>query len=776
MDKPGMALGRREFLRLGGTGLALAGLDPRVLLSGHFQEPRPAPVPAVLQAADEFPFPYDPAAFACAERIYNIRRNPRDASTFEGSLNLLLQPGKTLDLKLLASDRLENLAATRDIQTFTGVSGVFEGKIAGYPGPRVFYQIQYREGSGPWKALSPKSFKPASTDLDAGGEIKVILLSDDHTFDDADSGVSDAYKGLKLNGDYVNEFLKTLLTKPAWEPPNEPLGKLKNGLFLARALRHILVNEDADLLLNLGDTNGLGAPYRWAAYGLPSANLKDADHDYIAQLLWLRMRKMYSAVTPHLPMVIALGNHDGEESWNGIRSRARAWRQKYFTLPDALTYPEGGDSHGAYYGFSLGADAENRGGAQFLILDVTGFTGGFEPARPEGWTLGDAQLRWIESVLAKGEKHWSFACYHHVLGGWPAGPTEIESQIAYGRGPLFSAKDYKPFTNPDSVEQVKLTDLALKYGLQAFLYGHDHIFKPTWIGKGAGQKDLYGVCTGSPKYIGETSWWNGANWRKHYGDHAKHDFWGPPGYTRLTIRAESVKVEYVAAGYSRYSNFAAGQKAGDVLSALVMGTPAPKLGVDKSAVTVESAEGRTSLPPVTVRVQNAGGGALAYKIRPRAPWLSVSPNSGKSWGEWRDHALTISLRGLPEGTYEGAVSVEAEGGAAGPLEVPVKLIIEPPRIYPPVDFVAVRTSERTLFSAAAAILLTWKPNRLNGRISKYRAYLLGDNGARTMIGEVPAGTLRLAYRNARPDRAYRFALAAVDARGREGEAALASVS
>jgi hypothetical protein len=758
--------------------LAVAGLDPRVLFGLSSQENTSSPIPAVLREADDYPFPYDSAAFLCAERVSNVRRTLGDPAVFEASLNLLLQPGKILDLKVLAADRLEALSTTPDVLSFSGVTESFEAKISGYAGGRVYYQVQYREGTGAWKALAPKSFKLPSADLDAGGEFKVILLADDHTFDDADMGVSAAYKEMKLNGDYVNEFLKTLRTNPSWEPPQSPIGKLANGLFLARALRNILYTEDADLLINLGDTNGLGASYRWAGFGLPSTNLKDADYDYVARTLWLRVRKMYSAVTPFIPMVIALGNHDGEESWSGVRAKARAWRQKYFPLPDGLTYPEGGDAHGAYYAFSLGADIKNRGGAQFIVLDVTGFTGGLEPAKPEGWTLGSEQLQWLESVLAKGEKHWSFACYHHVLGGWPAGPTELESSLAYGRGPLFQAKDYKTFTNPDAVEQVKLTDLALKYGLRAFFYGHDHIFKATYIAKGASQKDLYGVCSGSSKHIGEASWWSGANWKKYYGEASKRppDFWGPPGYVRLTVKAASVKVEYVAAGYSPYSNLVSGQKAGDVLSTIVMTNPAPKFGVDKSAITLETTAGLGDFPPLVLRVQNGGGGALAYKIRSKTAWLVVTPESGKSWGEWRDHTLKVLGRGLGEGSYEGAVVLEAEGGGAATLEIPVKLVIGPPKIYPPVDFKATWTAERTLFASIDSILLSWKPNRLNGWIQKYRAYLVNESGGRTMIGEVPAGTLSLGFRDARRDRAYRFALTAVDERGRESEAAYATAS
>jgi len=772
-----MAIGRREFLRLGGTGLVLAGLDPGILLASSAEPAPPASLRTLLGAAEDYPFPYDSAIFACAERVYNVRRNPFDPETFEASLSLILQPGKICDVKILAADALEKLAGTSDVQSFSGVGERLEAKISGYPGGRAYYQVQYREGSGAWKALSPKAFKLPSADLESGGAFKVIMIADDHTFDDANWGVSAAYREMKLNGDYVNEFLKTLRTSPLWDPPDNPIGKMRNGLFLARALRHILYTEDADLLINLGDTNGLGAPYRWAAYGLPAANLKEDDYDLIARTFWLRMRKMYSAVTPFMPMVIALGNHDGEESWSAIRSKARQWRNAYFPLPGAQTHPEGGDSASGYFAFSLGADAMNRGGAQFIVLDITGHNGGLEPAKPEGWTMGNGQREWVESLLAKGEKHWRFICFHHVLGGWPGGPAEGDERLAYGRGPLFQAKDYLPFADPETVEQVKLTENALRHGVQAFFYGHDHIFKPTYVAKGAGQKDLYGICAGSTKDIGESSWWKGTYWRKYYGDAFKKppDFWGPPGYVRLTIQADAAKVEYVAAGYSTHSNLTPGQRAGDVLSGLVISSPRPKFAVDKAAVTVETTPRRGAFPSIPLRVQNGGGGTLSYRIRSTVPWLTAAPEAGKSWGEWRDHSLKAVGRDFEEGTYDGSVLLEAENGGAPSLEVPVRLVVGPPPVYPPTHFTATRTAERTLLAAAEVVLLAWRPNRLNGRVVRYKVYLADVSGGRMPIGEVPTGTLRLAYRSGPRGGSLRFALTAVDDRGRESEAVFASV-
>jgi len=166
---------------------------------------------------------------------------------------------------------------------------------------------------------------------------------------------------------------------------------------------------------------------------------------------------------------------------------------------------------------------------------------------------------------------------------------------------------------------------------------------------------------------------------------------------------------------------------------------------------------------------------LAYRLRSTVPWLSVSPSAGKSWGEWRDHALSVVGRGFDEGTHEGSVVVEAEGGGVSPVEVQVKLILEPRPLNPPAGFTAAWSSERMLLSVREFILLSWRPSRLNGRVAGYRIYLLDDRGGRSKVAEVRAGTMRFAYAGATRGRAYRFGLTAVDLRGRESEAAVASV-
>jgi 3',5'-cyclic AMP phosphodiesterase CpdA len=873
-----MSLKRREFFRLGGTGLLLAGLGPDRIFTFP-QETISAASPYYEQlASDEFPFPYDDKVFEAAERVYNLRRSASDPSTWLAGLNLLVKSGKTLDIKVLVADRREDLANPRETWSYSGVQGSFDCQIRGYDSPRLYYQVQYREGPGNWRALPPRNFKLPNAKLQDGGKIQALFIADDHIFDDADYGVPNEYKQTKITGDFFCDFYKNLKANPRWEP-DWPLSKFKFSFCLAKALRYILASEDPDFFVNLGDSNGIGANYRWENWGLPFKNLTEQDYDYIAKTLWLRSRKAFSAVTPNMPVFWTLGNHDGDESWNGARFRAKYWRQKLFTFPSQTTHPEGGHPDGNYYAFSWGADQDNRGGAQFIILDVTGFCRN-APKKIEDWTLGAEQLRWFEDVLSKNDPELSFACFHHVLGGWPGGSTEEENSYSYGRGPLFTANDYAGYADPNKVEQVKLTDLGKKYGLRGFIFGHDHIFKVQKIGDGANRKELHGIVCGSTKYIGETPWWQGTYWKKHYGNGFKSnpDFWGPSGITRLTIKSDQAKVDYVCTARTPYTNIPSGGIEGTVYSSYVMSSPVPSMDVDKTsfvfqmtdddaglppqilkirngggrslnyavkskpawlnvtpggasvwglwrdvslslsaglsdigysegAVVLECPEAnnnplniqvtlnpdpfilvdkksftfeldeRSSLPPPcsNLKIRNGGGRDLNYMIKPGQDWIKVSPECGNSRGAWTDVVLTVSAGNLAPGIYDGTFSIESAEAVNSPLRIGVRMVIEEAPLFAPLNFAGTRMGPAFSTSREDTIILTWRENRLNSNVQKYRLYLGNDGGNRTLLGETDSRTLTYIYRQARKDKSYRFAVTAVNSRNREGEAAITMV-
>jgi hypothetical protein len=763
-------IGRREFIKLGAAGLLFAGLDPKNILADSASGPGRASPFFELMTSDEFPFPYDTAVFDAAERIFNPRRSPDDPSQWVTDLNLLLKAGKTLDIKVLVADRREDLGQPREVLSFTGVQNSLDIVLRGYDAPRLHYQVQYREGNGAWKGLMPRSFKLPNVNLGGGGKIQAILLGDNHTFDDADAVIPNAFIPTRISGDFMVDFLRNLRSDPNWSPA-EPLSRLKFSFSLIKAIHNILTNEDPDLFINLGDSNGIGAGYKWQKWGLPFENLTENDYDYIAKTLWLRERKVFSGLTPYLPLVYALGNHDGESNWDSARFRGRYWRQNLFPLPTSSTYPEGGHPDGNYYAFSWGGDRENRGGAQFIFLDSTAFSGP-QPSKPEEWTLGSEQLAWFENTLSQGDPECSFAFFHHVLGGWPGGSNEADGTYAYGRGPLFTREDYQGLCDPDGVQQVHLTDVAKAHGLRGFFYGHDHVFKAKRLGQGVNQKDLYGIVGGSTKYVGEFGWWQGTYWRRFYGDGfgASPDFFGPSGISRLTIQRTQSRVDYICTSQTPNTNLSSGGIPGALYASTIISNPAPAIRVETTAFSFNTNELNPSPPASQIlRIQNGGGQELDFRVRSGQSWITASPESGKSWTRWSDVDVALAVDDLAPGTHTGTITVESPG--INSVQVSVHLAIQADPLLPPLNFSGQWYSGRFSSVTRNIITLTWRPNPQSAGVTKYRLYSVDESGTRSLIAEMNSGRLSFPFRNAQRGQTYRFALAAVNRRGREGEAA-----
>jgi len=202
-----------------------------------------------------------------------------------------------------------------------------------------------------------------------------------------------------------------------------------------------------------------------------------------------------------------------------------------------------------------------------------------KPESVTDWTLGEKQKERIDMALFDGyEAPWKFICYHNTLGGYPLGSKKGPG--AYGRGPLFTREDFEkihdidPSLNidPEKVEQVWLTDLALETNVRAFFYGHDHIFFKKDVGKTSGGKDTIGVCAGGTTYSGAllpVSIWDNPYWMEYYGPYFEDPppFLSPPGMTELEIDKNGATVKYIctAPPECMHANMPPGTKPGDVL-------------------------------------------------------------------------------------------------------------------------------------------------------------------------------------------------------------------
>ena len=519
---------------------------------------------------------YNSKFFRAAEMVNNVSED-------KAYIHLLLREDREFDIKLIYSER-PDLSDPRTVvyrrksnskkNILIPLTNLKEGKRFFY---QIYYQIYCREERGWEKATPIRNFATLKGNLNKGDMLKVILVGDLHTFDDADLGNkivnSEGWRKLRLSGDYVNIFLERLFRNPFWTPkPGSVESKLMEGFCWAKAMKQILEEDPSNFLFDLGDLTGIGANYKWNGLGL-SKEYAEKNYEEISKILWERTRRIYSGLSPYLPIYLVPGNHDGEENWNPAKFAAKKWKKKIFPMPKFGTNFEGDFSDGNYYAFTCGKNPNGTGGALFVVLDVCTYSGAnnSQPKKLEEWTLGENQFQWLERVLERSRAKYKFILFHHVLGGWPCGSSESETNYCYGRGPLFTEDDYRLIgvIDQSKIEQIKLTELARKYNVNMFIYGHDHIFHLRSIGKNAKGDEMYALCVGSPKYQHDKRWWEEMLWQMFYGYAYRiptPPFYGVPGYAVLNITKDRLEIKFVCSAYAPYpelNNFPA--RPGDLL-------------------------------------------------------------------------------------------------------------------------------------------------------------------------------------------------------------------
>jgi pimeloyl-ACP methyl ester carboxylesterase len=65
----------------------------------------------------------------------------------------------------------------------------------------------------------------------------------------------------------------------------------------------------------------------------------------------------------------------------------------------------------------------------------------------------------------------------------------------------------------------------------------------------------------------------------------------------------------------------------------------------------------------TFQVRNSGSGTLSYSISDNASWLSVSPTTGSSTGEWDTINVYVNRSGLSPNTYTGTITIDPSAGS-----------------------------------------------------------------------------------------------------------------
>jgi hypothetical protein len=229
----------------------------------------------------------------------------------------------------------------------------------------------------------------------------------------------------------------------------------------------------------------------------------------------------------HFPVI---GNWDGEDGTYSDTQigYSRSERLLYLSGPNPDSYPEGGGPASDYYAFTWGD-------ALFVALNVVTYTTtphllSLDPGVPDDWTLGPDQMAWLTSTLATATSKWKFLFIHHAVGG-KAG-SDIES--AYGRGGGQAAY---------VGEQAAVHALMLKYGVQIFFYGHDHVFTDMVVD---------GIHYSEPGSAG-------AIWLFSQDQTGYQESWLESGWGRVTVAPSSVEVQFLSSSGAPITGYTIGQ-------------------------------------------------------------------------------------------------------------------------------------------------------------------------------------------------------------------------
>lgn len=166
---------------------------------------------------------------------------------------------------------------------------------------------------------------------------------------------------------------------------------------------------------------------------------------------WVLSQALFGRVGADLPLVVGLGDHDGELGWNSTVMDV--------SKPARLAHlPDPGDW------FSL-----RTGDALIVVLNVHKAVTS-TPTAPEDWTLGTDQFLWLARTLAVSDAPIKIVLAEHILGGHSAPGTTVWK----GRGGLRATDTGLP-SGTFLGEQATLHELFVAHDVDVFLTFHDHV-------------------------------------------------------------------------------------------------------------------------------------------------------------------------------------------------------------------------------------------------------------------------------------------------------------
>ncbi|HJO27562.1 MAG TPA: metallophosphoesterase [Planctomycetota bacterium] len=384
------------------------------------------------------------------------------------------------------------------------------------PGRRYNYRLRYREvGAAAFGAGEQYSFR---TLRESGSTVRFAFGADSHLYKNWANDVCSP----RPTGSTAY-FRKTIQNIMSWDP---------------------------DFFITAGDeamTHCLGCAPCTVDGLYAGANTVQSIEQ--ARLRYRRIMQpdLYGAMTHSVPFFMALGNHDGEMAWGGANGFCEHYdatdplseSARLDVLPNPyFTYS--GSSTGNYFSFETGD-------VLIVVIDSHKTISDF-PMVVEDWTLGQPQLAWLDQTLAASDKRWKVIVSPHIIGG-----QDGANCYYYGRGGVRSTVDGTP-RSAFLGEQDAIHKLMVRHGVQAFLYGHDHVAvageKQNAAGEGEGVHYILGgqLALNASPWRGEPWFQNEMDWDEDGVADYDNGYSGSRsvGFYRVTVFGKDAMVfEYI---------------------------------------------------------------------------------------------------------------------------------------------------------------------------------------------------------------------------------------
>lgn len=255
------------------------------------------------------------------------------------------------------------------------------------------------------------------------------------------------------------------------------------------------------------------------------------------------MRSFYDVVGHSVPLLLSLGNHEGEwgRNLNGTANNVAVWntdlRKQYIPNPQADGFYLSDQTVEPLVGVRESYYAWEWGDALFVVLDPY-WHRTVAPDQAGDWslTLGRNQYAWLKRTLETSTAKFKFVFAHNLIGGKDLdgpmrGGVETAKYLEWGG---YNLDNTWGFDRARPGWPMPIHQLLVANHVTAFFHGHDHLYA---------KQDLDGVIYQEGPQPSARNFNLGTRATDYQYTHGT--VLGGTGYIRVTVSPNEVKSEYV---------------------------------------------------------------------------------------------------------------------------------------------------------------------------------------------------------------------------------------